>query len=267
MVDERLRESLVFGNRVARAGGGSRIAKGLLVNDTGRESRRRWRGPLLLLCGLTACTRPNESIPVGEAAYQVMPAAAPGDIPREYRIGALDTITISVFQEADLSLPNVAVDASGFILLPLIGNIRAAGLTTTELSQAIADKLDHFLVRPQVSVTVVTSVSQKVTVDGSVEQPGVYAIQGKTTLIDALAMARGTNRTAALAEVIVFRDINGRPAAARFNVSDIRAGRQPNPEILGNDIVVVGFSNVKGVYRDLVAASPLIASFTYLISR
>ena len=65
----------------------------------------------------------------------------------------------------------------------------------------------------------------------------------------------------------MFRDINGRPAAARFNVADIRLGKQPNPEILGNDTVVVGFSNLKGVYRDILAASPLVASFSYLIRR
>lgn len=216
---------------------------------------------------VAGCTGPNATIPFGPAAYQVMPAPQPGNTPREYRIGALDTLSITVFQEPDLSFQNVAVDAGGNVLLPLIGGVRAAGLTTAELSGAIGARLSEFLVRPQVSITVVTSVSQKVTVDGSVEQPGVYAIQGRTTLIDALAMARGTARTAALDEVIVFREVEGRPAAARFNVRDIRMGRQPNPEILGNDVVVVGFSSLKGAYRDLVAASPLIASFTYLIAR
>lgn len=216
---------------------------------------------------LAACARPDPSIPVGSAAYAVMPPPPPAADQREYRIGAADTIALTVFQEPDLSFPGVSVDASGNILLPLVGNVHAAGLTTTELAQAISAKLETFLVRPQVSVTVVTSVSQKVTVDGSVEQPGVYTIQGRTTLIDALAMARGTARTAKLNQVIVFRQIDGRPAAAQFNVLDIRMGRQPNPEILGNDIVVVGFSNVKGVYRDLIAASPLIASFSYLVTR
>ena len=231
--------------------------------------RRGLSGRLLLgLClGLAACTRPNPTIPVGAAAYAVMPPPAPGTVRREYRIGPLDTITITVFQEPDLSPANVVVDASGNVLLPLIGAVRAADLTSAELSQAIAAKLDRFLVSPQVSVSVVNAVSQKVTVDGSVEQPGVYAIQGRTTLIDALAMARGTNRVAALDQVIVFREIDGRMAAARFNIKDIRMGLQVNPEILGSDTVVVGFSNVKGVYRDIVAASPLVASFSYLITR
>lgn len=222
----------------------------------------------LLVALLTAgCTGPNKDIPVGAAAYQVMPAPSPASATREYRLGPLDTIGVNVFQEPDLTFPNVAIDATGSVSLPLVGTLRAAGLTTNELAQAISDRLGQYLVRPQVSVLVVTSVSQKVTVDGSVEQPGVYAIQGRTTLIDALAMARGTSRVAALDQVIIFREIEGKPAFARFNVKDIRMGRQPNPEILGNDTVVVGFSNIKGAYRDVIAASSLIASFSYFARR
>lgn len=216
---------------------------------------------------LSGCARPAADIPRGQAAYAIMPAPV-GDTVRDYKIGPLDTISITVFQEPDLTLQNVQVDAGGNILLPLIGGVQAAGKNTAELSKYIADKLRvRYLVNPQVSVIVSASVSQKVTVDGSVTQPGVYAIQGRTTLVDAVAMARGTTRVAKLDQVIVFRDINGRPAVARFNLTDIRMGKQPNPEVLGNDLVVVGFSNVKGVYRDFLASSPLVASFIYAVGR
>lgn len=217
---------------------------------------------------LAACAKPTVGIPAGTDAYAVMPAPAAGNMIRDYRIGPFDTINITVFQEPDLTLQNVQVDAGGAILLPLIGQVQAGGKTSSALSADIADRLRaRFLVNPQVSVIVATSVSQKVTVDGSVTQPGVYAIQGRTTLIDAIAMARGTTRVAALTQVLVFRDIDGRPAAARFNIADIRKGRQPNPEILGNDVVVVGFSGVKGFYRDFVSVAPLTASFIYLVKR
>lgn len=228
---------------------------------------KRWLAAIGLALAIGGCAKPDASIPVGTAAYEVVPAPAPASQPREYRIGALDTLSIAVFQEPDLTIPSLVVDTGGTISVPLIGNVRALGLTTTELAAAIAAKLDRYLVRPQVTVSVVNAVSQKVTVDGSVEQPGVYAIQGRTTLIDALAMAKGTSRVAALDEVIVFREIEGRPAAARFNIKEIRMGRQPNPEILGNDTVVVGFSNIKGVYRDIVGSAALLSSFIYLAAR
>lgn len=213
------------------------------------------------------CARPDDGIPVGAAATALMPAPLPESAPREYRLGALDTLSVNVFQEPDLSVANVVVDAGGNVSLPLVGTLRAAGLTPAELSRAITTRLDPYLIKPQVVVAVTQAIAPKVTVDGSVEQPGVYAMQGRTTLIDAIAMARGTSRVAALDQVIVFRQINGRLAAAKFDLKSIRAGREPNPEILGNDTVVVGFNNLKGLYRDLVLSSGLVSSFTYILTR
>lgn len=236
-----------------------------MTSEVRRQGRRAATCALALAIG--ACAKPNAAIPTGAAAYQVIPPTAPAGTTREYRIGAGDTLNVTVFQEPDLSVRELAVDASGDIALPLVGTVRATGLTAGELSRTLAARLDAFLIRPQVSVSVATAVSQKVTVDGSVEQPGIYPIQGRTTLIDALALARGTTRVAALDEVVVFREIDGRMAAARFNVGEIRAGRQPNPEILGRDLVVVGFSNLKGFYRDAIASAGLLGSFTYLIAR
>ena len=222
----------------------------------------------LALLALAGCARPAKEIPTKGAAYALMPVPAPNNVPREYRIGPLDLINITVFQEPDLTLQNVQVDTGGSVILPLIGKVQAGGRTSSELSRDIAARLQaSYLVNPQVSVIVATSVSQKVTVDGSVGQPGVYAIQGRTTLIDALAMARGTTRVASLNQILIFRDIDGRPAAARFNIARIRMGKEPNPEILGNDVVVVGFSNVKGVYRDFLAASALTSAFVYAVGR
>lgn len=229
-----------------------------------RVNTRIGFGAILLIAPiLSACSHANENIPSGEAAYRTFPAPQPNSAPLDYTIGPLDSISITVFQEPDLTLPNVQVDAAGNVLLPLIGSVVAAGRTTSELSNDIAIKLKtRYLENPQVSVIVISSVSQKVTVDGSVTEPGVYAIQGRTTLLDALAMAKGTTRVAALDQVLIFRQIGGQDQVARFNVADIRNGRQPNPEILGSDVIVVGFSALKGAYRDLLTTAPLIAAFT-----
>jgi polysaccharide export outer membrane protein len=211
---------------------------------------------------LPACSTVDPTVKTGAEAYLIAPPPSAGNNQRDYQIGPLDTISINVFQEPELTLQNVQVDASGNILLPLIGIVVAAGKTSGELSRDVASKLsERYLVNPQVSVIVVSSVSQKVTVDGSVTQSGVYAIQGRTTLLDALAMARGTTRVAALDQVLVFRDVNGESKVARFNVADIRSGKQPNPEVVGNDIIVVGFSAFKGAYRDFLSTAPLIAAF------
>lgn len=210
---------------------------------------------------LVGCTT-APSLPVGPEAYTAFPAANPGLAADAYRIGPQDKINITVFQEPELSLQDVQVDAGGNILLPLIGTVVAGGRTTAELSEEIAQRLDsRFLVDPQVSVIVASSVSQKVTVEGSVTEPGVYEVRGQTSLLEALAMAKGPSRVAALEQVAVFRTVNGQRMGALFNVKAIRRGEALDPEIKGNDTVVVGLSNVKAVWRDVLAAAPALAIF------
>lgn len=202
----------------------------------------------------------------GQAAYTAMaPAAGQTQADRDYRIGPLDALTISVYQEPEISTPANAplqVDASGNINMPLIGTVPAAGKTVTELGAVIADRLSSkYLKDPQVNVAVASSVSQKVTVQGEVTQAGVFEIRGKTTLLEALAMAKGETRVAALSQVLVYRELNGQRVGALFNVEQIRKGILPDPELLGNDVVVVGYSKGKGLWRDILATTPLLGVF------
>jgi polysaccharide export outer membrane protein len=186
----------------------------------------------------------------------------------DYKIGALDTLSVTVFQEPDLSQASVQVDASGNILLPLIGQMKAADQTSTQLGNEIAARLGtKYLTNPQVSVIVSQSVSQHVTVDGSVTEPGVYAIQGRTTLLDALAMAKGTSRVAALNQIVVFRVVDGKRIGGVFDVGKINRGLAPDPEIKGDDTIVVGLSNVKSAWRDILTAAPLLTAFSYATTR
>lgn len=216
-----------------------------------------------LLC-VTGASAGKPNLPEGAAAYQLFPPPNPsGQLP-EYRIGAFDKIAVSVFQEEDLSVRDVQVDAGGRILLPLIGQVQAEGKTSIELADLIAKRFGaKYLVDPQVSVVVEESVSQKVTVEGSVIEPGVYSIQGRTTLLDAVAMAKGTSRVAAMDEVAVFRMVNGQRVGALFNLRKIGKGDAQDPQILGNDTVVIGYSSIKAAWRDLLTASPLVSAARY----
>src|SRR3546814_922518 len=120
-----------------------------------------------------------------------------------------------------------------------------------------------YLVNPQVSVSVASSVSQNVTVEGNVNQPGVYAINGRSTLLQALAQAQSPTDVANLSQVVIFRNIDGRRAGAVFDVKAIREGRTPDPEILGGDVIVVGFDAVKGAFRDFFKMAPFFYVFRY----
>jgi polysaccharide export outer membrane protein len=203
-------------------------------------------------------------LPHGAASYAVMPPPDPGQEAAAYRIGPLDVLKVTVFQEKDLSFDQIQVDASGNLAFPLIGTVHAAGDTALELSDEIARQLGkRYLVNPQVSVSVASSVSQNVTVEGDVKQPGVYAINGTETLLSALAQAQSPTEVAKLNQVVIFRNIDGRRAGAVFDVSAIREGRVPDPQVLGGDVIVVGFDQVKGVFRDLFKTAPFFYVFRY----
>lgn len=209
---------------------------------------------------LAAC-QPTPDLPSGAAAYDIIPAPD-ADAAREYKIGPLDVLSVTVFQEPDLSFKELQVDASGNLLFPLIGDVRASGKSAAQLSREIATRLDQrYLINPQVSVVVASSVSQRVAVEGSVNEPGVYEISGSSTLLEAIARAKSTTRTAKLSQVVIFRIVDGQRMGAVFDLSMIRAGRAPDPELIGGDVVVVGFSFVKGAFRDFLTTAPFFNVF------
>lgn len=181
-----------------------------------------------------------------------------------YRIGPADKLKVSVFQVPDLSFDEVYVDASGRLELPMVGSIQAAGLTPSELSAEMERLLgQRYLRNPQVTVTVSEAASQKVTVDGAVTKPGVYEMRGRTTLLQAVAMAEGPSPIAQLRSVAVFRTVEGRRMVAVFDLSAIRGGQSEDPVIMGDDVVIVDTSRLNARLRDVVAALPGLAAFAY----
>lgn len=217
----------------------------------------------VLLC-LTACA--SDKFEEGEFATEL---PAPSEIgvnveaQREYHIGPLDKLSINVFQMKDLSMEKAQVDASGQLYMPMIGAVQAQGRTAPQLAKEIAAKLDACcLVNPQVLVQVEESISQQVTVTGAVMESNVYTLRGRTTLVEAISMAKGPDRqTANLKRVAVYRMANGQRVGALFNVEDIRAGKAPDPEIFGGDTIIVDSSNSRSIWRDIVQSVPFFGVF------
>lgn len=222
---------------------------------------------VLVVAGIAlgACqsTLQSAQLAEGAAAYAIAPPQDGAPVRQAYRIGPGDLISVQVFQEPDLSNDKVQVDDVGRIQLPLAGDVLAAGLSAPELSRVIAERLGReFLRNPQVVVALVSTREQTVAVEGQVKMPGVYKITPDDTLLSAIARAQSPTNVARLDEVIVFRMVNGQRMGARFDLAAIRAGRSPNPQILAGDVVVVGYSSLKGIYRDILQAAPLLNVFT-----
>ncbi|MGZ2411648.1 polysaccharide biosynthesis/export protein [Sphingomonas sp. F9_3S_D5_B_2] len=209
---------------------------------------------LLLILSLAA-TAPAS---VGaQSVGPVQPISIPTDLtgPRaDAAITPLDRLAISVFREPDLSAEDVPVDESGRIALPLIGSVMAAGKSTDVLALDIAAKLKAYVRQPEVAVLVKQAASRKVTVTGSVMQPGVYPLEGRLTLLQAVALARGPSQVAALDQALIFRIRDGQRVAARFNLDTIAKGKSPDPEVISGDTVAVGSSKTKTAWRDIVTS-------------
>lgn len=206
-----------------------------------------------------------KSLPTRDAAYSIIPPIDKATAPDQYRITPGDVVSLSVFGEPDLTFQKLPVDDAGFIQVPLAGSVHVAPLTPAEASTLIATKLGaRFLRNPEVTLNVIEQPGQTVTVEGQVMKAGTYPIDSQTTLLGAIALAQSPSRIAKLDEVVIFRTLNNQRMAARFHLGRIRAGQDPDPQILGGDVVVVGFSQAKSLYRDMLQAAPIFNIFTRL---
>ena len=194
-------------------------------------------------------------------------AAAPADDPRalvvdDYRIGPSDLLEISVFQVPELSR-TVRVNARGGLTLPLIGEIQAGGLTGQQLEALLAQKLkETYLQDPQVSVFIKEFVSQRVTVGGSVNKAGVFPISGKTTLMQAIAMAGGLHKLANENDIKVFRDKqDGSREVLAYDLEPIRKGQMADPQLHTSDVIEVGESGGRAAFKEITEAIRDISVF------
>jgi polysaccharide export outer membrane protein len=179
------------------------------------------------------------------ATFALNACASAGGLPPEnapmpaYRIGPEDLIEVSVWN-SDAVSRRVPVRPDGMISLPLVNDVRAAGLTPLELREELVRALQKFIPNPEVSVLVQEINSPKVLVVGEVAHPGRYVIRGPTTVLEIVAQAGGLTEFAAGSRATLVRTLDGRTSRFRIDAneddaSDARAAVHVWP----GDIVVV----------------------------
>lgn len=228
---------------------------------------------LIVFLLLPSCAGPTvfgESPNVSVVASESLPEPTRVDLlssNRPYLIGPFDKLKIDVFGIEDLT-KEVQIDASGRLSFPLIGVVEASGLTPEELADELERRLQGRYVRnPQVTVNLEETVSQVITVDGQVSQPGLYPVIGRMTLMRAVATAGGTSEFARLKDVVIFRTVDGQQLAGIYNLKAIRQGNYGDPEVFANDVIVVGDSQSRRLFRDLITASPLLTTPLIILFR
>jgi polysaccharide export outer membrane protein len=196
---------------------------------------------------------------------ELPPPTADAQDARAYRVGAYDLFEIDVYGVEELSRREIRADASGRVSFPLAGAINAGGMTLDQLAREIENRLrGRFVREPHVTVNVKEMVSRTFTVNGQVKEPGIFPVTQRMTLIQAVARAKGTTEFASTRDVVVFRTVGDQRMAALYNLSAIQTGHYADPEIFANDIIVVGDSPGRRLFRDLMqvvpyALSPVIA--------
>ncbi|HUL22587.1 MAG TPA: polysaccharide biosynthesis/export family protein [Thermodesulfobacteriota bacterium] len=158
----------------------------------------------------------------------------------QYVIGAEDVLYIHVWKEDSLTR-TVPVRMDGKISLPLIQEIKAAGLTPLQLKEVLTRKFKEFIENPIVSVTVLEENSCKVYVTGLVKNPGVYRLRSETTVVQVISLAGGLTDWANPKKILVVRKEDGREKRITVNYKKIMGGSNTSSNVVlkAGDTVIV----------------------------
>ena len=156
-----------------------------------------------------------------------------------YKIGPEDVLDISVWKSPELSR-SVPVRPDGKVSLPLVNDIKAAGLTPEQLRQELITRLSEFVPAPEVAVIVREVHSAKVAVVGAVRSPGRFELRSPATVLEIIAMAQGFTDFAERDRIVVLRQ-NGRTTVRiPFRYTKVEVGtEQDNFFVESGDIIVV----------------------------
>jgi polysaccharide export outer membrane protein len=178
-----------------------------------------------------------------------------------YKIGPEDTVTIQMLDVNEVPDRPVKVDKNGYIDMPLIGRMKAAGKTTPELETEIVERLKKYVRNPRVSVHVNEYHSSPVSVLGEVNTPGVYQLSGPKHLLEMISLAGGLRADAGTTVQITREvaegpldlpdarlDLTGKYRSAEIDLTSLTSGKDPALNILMQPEDVVSIPKADLVY-------------------
>jgi|SRR5208283_5237126 len=165
-------------------------------------------------------------------------AATQGKTPGSYVVGIADGLFITVWKEPDFSGP-VVVRPDGMITVPVVGDVRVAGLTTKQVQDLLTEKLQSVVTEPQVTVVVREIRSRKVYLVGKVGHPGSVSLAGHETVLQVLAEAGGPTQFSKPQKMYILRTNGDSQKRIQFNYKKVLAGSEPDLELIVGDVIVV----------------------------
>jgi polysaccharide export outer membrane protein len=167
-------------------------------------------------------------------------AAAPVAVPADYVVGPEDVLGVVFYRETEIS-GDVTVRPDGAITLPLIGEMKAAGMKPDSLRDAIQNAAGKYLTEPNVSVIVRQINSRKVFITGGVTNSGAHPLVGPRTVLQLITLAGGVTEYADSENITIIRTENGKTRSFRFNYKEVSRGKKLEQNILlqpGDQVVV-----------------------------
>ena len=156
-----------------------------------------------------------------------------------YKLGAADVIHVNVWKSPDLS-QTVTIGPDGFVSLPLLGEVRAAGLTAEDLAKDLSTRLTSYVVHAQVTVSVVDIRSRQVFITGQVGKPGAYPLVAPITVLQLIAQAGGLNTFANRKGIFILRNSTGNMQRLKFNYNNaIHGDIRQNISLQPGDTVII----------------------------
>lgn len=164
----------------------------------------------------------------------------------EYTVGVGDEIEVKLPYNAEFS-DRVTVGPDGRFTLPLIGEVRAEGRTVADLTAELDSRFSQDLRSPRVQVAIRNYVSQRIFVGGEVSKPGVYTLQGRTGLMEAVIVANGNGSldTARMSQVVLIRrSRDGQPMMRTVDLTKFIRGSENDVPLQSSDVVFVPKSTI-----------------------
>ena len=191
---------------------------------------------LILLLALSTAAAARAQSPPPAAAD--VPASTPAELPSGFLIGPDDVLSIVFWRDKDMTT-QVTVRPDGNISLPLLNDVRAAGLTPAELRARLIAESKRYFDNPNVTVIVNQINSRKVFITGQVVKPGAYALTAPTTVLQLISMAGGLKDFADRRRITIVRRDGAHAVSLVFNYKDIGRNLHQDIDLKPGDTVVV----------------------------
>ena len=168
----------------------------------------------------------------------------------EFILGVGDTIEVAVYTHDDLK-KTIKIDSSGKIMVPLIGDVQANGISIFKLRDVLKERLSAYVVDPQITVSVSTIQSQKIMVLGEVKNPGIFALDVDLSVMDAVSKAGGATEDAKINNVVLIRRNQGKTKVTSLDLRKVfKEGDFSQCEVLQNgDIVYIPAITIAKISR------------------